>query len=289
MSDQVCCSTSLIRFPLPTPTGLAAVPTDTELALTWGAVTGAISYTVTWSGGGESGSATTTTPSYTITGLTAGTAYTVSVVAVPDPTSNDDPSRPAVLVTGTTGGAVLPTPANVAASDIANESADITWSPSAGATAYNLSVATSAAPTVPVFTATGVTSPAAVTGLDPNTEYIASVVATAPGSTNSAAGTVTFTTTNVALAAPTGLASPSQTTTSIALSWNAVTNATSYGIEQSPAGAGTWTEIGTATGTTHNATGLTIDTDYDFRVAARGAGFVDSPWSATLTQSTLAA
>lgn len=288
MSDQVCCSTSLIRFPLPTPTGLAATATDTTLALTWGAVTGATSYVVSWSGGGESGTATVTDPEYTITGLTAGTAYTVNVVAMPDPTSNNDPSWPAVLVTGTTGGDVLPTPGSVAASDLANESADITWAPVVGAATYSVSVATSAAPTVPVFTDTDATSPTTVTGLDPNTEYIASVVASAPGSTDSAAGTVTFTTTNLTLAAPTGLNSPAQTATTIDLAWTASPNATSYGIERSPAGTGTWTEIATATGTTHTATGMTASTSYDFRIAARAPGYIDSGWSTVLTQSTTA-
>lgn len=283
MSDQVCCSTSLILFPLDAPTGLAATATDTTLALTWGAVTGAVSYTVTWSGGGETGSASVTDPAYTITGLTAGTAYTVSVIAVPDPTSNNEPSRPAVLVTGTTGGDVLPTPTGVAATNLANTSADISWSPVAGAAAYNVSVATSAAPTVPVFTQTGATSPQAVTGLEADTEYIASVVATAPGSTDSAAGTVTFTTTNVALATPAGFANSAVTATSATVTWGAVANATGYTVTTTPA-----TSTYNPTGASVNLTGLTASTEYTVNVVANDSTgeFNDSAAGTTTVTTT---
>lgn len=197
MSDQVCCSSSLIQFPLLAPTNLVATPTDDTIALTWTASAGATSYVVSWSGGGETGSATVTASPYTITGLTPATEYDIAVVAMPDPTSTTDtPSAPA-RVTATTSGPQL--------------------------------------------------------------------------------------------APPTALASPSQTTTTVALSWTASPNATSYGIEQKLTSGSVWSEIGTATGTTHNATGLTADTSYDFRVAARASGYTDSDWSNVLTQETAAA
>jgi chitodextrinase len=198
MSDQTCCTYSLITYPLPAPLGLAATPDDDSIALTWTAVEDATSYQVTWSPANADGltTATVTGTTYTITGLSPATQYTIAVVAVPAAGGQDVPSAPA-LITSTT---------------------------------------------------------------------------TAP-----------------ALAAPTNLTSPAQTTTTIGLSWTASPNATSYGIERSAAGAGVWTEIATATGTTYTATGLTVDTDYDFRISARAAGYTDSPWSSILTQGTAAA
>lgn len=198
MSDQTCCTYSLITYPLPAPLGLAATPDDDSIALTWTAVTGATSYQVTWSPANTEGAttATVTGTTYTITGLSPVTQYTIAVVAVPAAGGQDVPSAPAL---------------------------------------------------------------------------------------------VTSTTTGPPLAAPTNLTSPAQTTTTIDLSWTASANATSYGIERRDSPAGAWSEIATATGTTYTATGLTIDTDYDFRISARAAGYTDSPWSNVLTQGTAAA
>jgi fibronectin type 3 domain-containing protein len=69
------------------PTGLAAVPTDTQNALSWNASSGATSYNVYrgTSAGGESGTAIATGISgttYTNTGLTDGTTYYYTVKAV---------------------------------------------------------------------------------------------------------------------------------------------------------------------------------------------------------------
>lgn len=80
-------------------------------------------------------------------------------------------------------------------------------------------------------------------------------------------------------AAPTGLAAGSPTSTTVPLTWTAVSGATSYNVYR-----GT-TKIQTVTGTSATATGLTASTPYTFQVAAvNSAG--ESPKSAAVTATT---
>ncbi|MFJ5833103.1 chitinase [Streptomyces sp. NPDC093089] len=79
--------------------------------------------------------------------------------------------------------------------------------------------------------------------------------------------------------APTGLAAGSPTSTTVPLTWTAVSGATSYNVYQ---GA---TRIQTVTGTSATATGLTASTPYSFQVAAVNAAG-ESPKSAAVTATT---
>ncbi|MFD3661140.1 chitinase [Streptomyces sp. NPDC058659] len=80
-------------------------------------------------------------------------------------------------------------------------------------------------------------------------------------------------------AAPTGLAAGSPTSTTVPLTWTAVSGATSYNLYR-----GT-TKIQTVTGTSATATGLAASTAYTFQVAAvNSAG--ESPKSAAVTATT---
>ncbi|MGY3339062.1 chitinase [Streptomyces filamentosus] len=80
-------------------------------------------------------------------------------------------------------------------------------------------------------------------------------------------------------ATPTGLAAGSPTSTTVPLSWPAVAGATSYKVYR-----GT-TAVGTVTGTSYTATGLTPSTAYSFQVSAvNSAG--ESAKSAAVTATT---
>ena len=68
------------------PSGVAVTPGQAALTVSWNAVSGASGYKVQWKSGSEmyntsSRQATTTATTYTITGLTVGTTYTVRVIA----------------------------------------------------------------------------------------------------------------------------------------------------------------------------------------------------------------
>lgn len=62
------------------------------------------------------------------------------------------------------------------------------------------------------------------------------------------------------------------TDTTMALSWSAVTGATSYKVQFSVHGSGSWTTFSTPIGTSDTITGLTGGVNYDFRVLSTGAG-----------------
>jgi hypothetical protein len=66
----------------------------------------------------------------------------------------------------------------------------------------------------------------------------------------------------------TGLAATSITNTSATLSWNSLSGATSYVVEYRLAGAATWTALATTVGTSVSLTGLTQNTQYEWRVKA---------------------
>lgn len=97
-------------------------------------------------------------------------------------------------------------------------------------------------------------------------------------------GSVTYTSTSVTLtagqtvrltytggpgipSAPTGL-SATAGDTQVSLSWSASGSATSYNVKESTSSSGPYTTIGTVSGTTFTATGLTNSTSYYFEVSA---------------------
>lgn len=273
------------------PAGLASPSqTATSVTLTWSAATGADEYMVRWSPAGA-GSWTERTAvaalTDTVTGLTASTSYDFQVKSMAD--GMTDSAWSTSLTQSTSAQPTLGTPTNAAAGTPTTTTIPFSWDAVTNAEAYTVDWRTS--PSGAWTSITGITTTnTTVTGLSPNVAYDLRVKATASGFTDSAyTAPVTATTTALGtLTAPTGIASPSQTSTTIDLTWTAVANATSYGIERSPAGAGTWTEVMSSPTNSATVTGMTANTSYDFRIAARADGWIASPWSSTFTQSTTA-
>ena len=133
-------------------------------------------------------------------------------------------------------------------------------------------------------TLAGLTTLSGTTSLDPS----AVVAIFASGSAVYSAGTGAAA---LALPGTPGTPSPgSISTTTIALSWTIPLSGGAldyYKVEQSPAGVGTWTTIGTPTAANFVASGLTTNTSYDFRVRAHNSTG-DGGYSTTLTVSTSA-
>lgn len=84
---------------------------------------------------------------------------------------------------------------------------------------------------------------------------------------------------NTELVAPTNLASPSQTSSTVELTWDAVTGAEQYVIRWKASADTEWTERPPVNGTTDTVSGLTPETSYDFQVKATAEGSTDSPWA----------
>ncbi len=83
----------------------------------------------------------------------------------------------------------------------------------------------------------------------------------------------------------TGLTAGTATMYSQQLSWTAASGATSYKIEYSVTGSGTWTTANTTTGTSFTVAALSANTSYDYRVSGVNAGGTGTA-STTVTAST---
>lgn len=282
---------TLTNTELAAPTGLASPSqTATTVTLTWTTVPDAETYVVRSSPAGA-GTWAERPPvaalTDTVVGLIASTSYDFQVKA--EAVGSTDSPWSATLTQATTAQPVLAAPANPATGVPTTTEIPFSWDAVTNAETYTVEYRISPAGSWTSIAGIATTN-TTVTGLASNTAYDLHVKAVASGFTDSPfSATVTESTDALGtLSAPTGIASPAQTATTIDLTWTAVPNATSYGIERSPAGAGTWVEVQTAATNSATVTGMVAATSYDFRLSARAAGWIDSAWSSTFTQATTA-
>jgi hypothetical protein len=218
--------------------------------LSWTASAGATSYQV-YSGSTLLG--TTTTTSYTAAGLTNGTAYSFTVVAL-----NTGGSSPASAPATATPQPPAPTvPTNVVATP-GNAQVVLTWAASAGATSYQVFSGSTmlGTTTTTTYTATGLTN---------GTTYSFTVVAINGGGASPASPAVTATPLVASLAVPTNVVVDSSTsllTGALRVTWTAVPSATSYSVYRDG------TLIGTATTTTYIPSSTPIGSQSVYTVVA---------------------
>ena len=159
------------------------------------------------------------------------------------------------------------------------------WNASAGATSYGVQISTDAGFITLVYNQTGITSTSTnVSGLTNNTVYYWRVNATNTGGTSAWAASFSFTTAvGSAPLAPT-LSSPVSGSMNVSksptLTWNASSNATSYGVQVStdPGFATLIVNIANLTSTSTSVTGLGSRITYYWRVNANNT-YGTSAWS----------
>ncbi len=268
------------------PTSLAASsPTRTSIALSWNSVSNAHRYKLERSLNGTSGwttvGAETSLTSKSATSLVCNTTYYFRVSARGDgsPLSTSFGSTSSNVSKKTSTCPNATAPSNLRATASTRTSIALSWNSVSNAHRYKLERSlngTSGWTTVGAETS--LTSKTA-TGLTCNTTYYfrisargdGSPLSTSFGSTSSNVSKKTSACPNAS--APTGLTASSPTRTSVALSWNAVSNAHRYKLERSLNGTSGWTSVDDdISGTSKSATGLTCNTTYYFRVSARGDG-----------------
>lgn len=142
----------------------------------------------------------------------------------------------------------------------------------------------------------GVTSPYTLTGLADGAAYDVQVQSTNPAGTSAWSATATITTAAVGPYTPSAPSAPSLAQaigSNLTVTWAAAAGtgtasaATSFNLQFSPSGAGTWTTIAGVT-SPYILSGLAGDAAYDVQVqGANAAG--TSEWSATSTLTTAAA
>jgi poly(3-hydroxybutyrate) depolymerase len=167
------------------------------------------------------------------------------------------------------------TPTGLAVQSTNNTSVALTWTAVSGATSYNVF-------RNGVQVGTSNTNAYTDTGLTANTTYTYTVSATNVKGTSAQSSSVNATTTNAAVPGQvTGLTVGTITATSVALSWTAVTGATSYEVYRN----GGSQPIGNTTSTSFTDTGVTAGNSYTYTVAAENANGVGAP-SSSVTANT---
>jgi fibronectin type 3 domain-containing protein len=262
------------------------------IRITWNTVQGATSYKVYYSSSSgqanPSQTTTVTTTSYERTSLLSDSTYYFKVAAV----NSAGEGTASSIVSAKTNKLFSPgIPTGVSAIALSSSSIRISWSSPSNSsfdrpTGYYIYRSTSASGTFPYLTYTSSLS-YTDTGLDASTIYYYCVKATNDNGDGSASSIVNATTMNSSgggtsvPAAPTGVTAtrnPAGSTT-VRVSWNSVSGATSYKVYYSFFGSGSGTLQGSPTTTSFDSTNnITTETHY-FRVSAVNSAGEGSPSS----------
>lgn len=239
-------SNSSSQPPLP-PSAVSSIvftqDSSTSETVSWSASSGATSYQVSLNGGSP---VSTTSTSYTFTGLTPNQSYSVSIVAV-------DGSASSSASTGTFVTVPPPESPSLNVSNITMDSAIVSWNAVSGATSYQVSVNGS------VVESSTTSTSYDMTGLTSGSSYTVSVVAVNSGGQSNPAST-SFDTGSIP-AVPTGLQG-TPANGSVTLTWSADSGNILYTIYQNGI------QIATTTDAQYVVTGLTNGQAYSFTVSA---------------------
>ncbi len=220
---------------------------QTAITLGWSKSAGATAYKVrkdssdSWTTLGD-------VATHTFSGLTANTQYTLEVIA-----SNAGGESSAASVSARTLVNAPATPTDLASLGGTHNSITISWTKSAGATAYKVQVNSGDVTTL------GDVATHTFSGLTADTSYTLKVVASNAGGDSSA----------VSVSARTKLVTPpvtlgTVTHNSIVINWTKSTGATAYKVRKDS--SDDWTTLGDVA--THTFSGLTPNTAYDIEVLA---------------------
>jgi fibronectin type 3 domain-containing protein len=251
------------------PTGLSATPGNAQVGLSWSACASATAYHVkraTVSGGPYTQVSAPTATTFTDTSLTNGTKYYYVVSAA----NSAGESANSAEVSAMPVLAIPAVPTGLSAT-AGNAQVGLSWSASAGATAYHVKRATVSggpyaqisAPTGTTFTDSGVTN-------GTKYYYVVSAVNASGESANS--GEASATPQLGVPAAPGGLHATAGNA-QVSLSWNVSSGATSYHVKRSTTSGSGYTTIASPATTTYSDTTVTNGTTYYYVVSAlNGAG-----------------
>ena len=278
------------------PTDVKATEvTETTAKVTWSEATdnvGVVGYNV-YLNETKVNDAFVTGTEYALTGLTEATEYTVRVTAVDAAENESKRSEAATFTTPKTQDTEVPSvPAGVAASDVTQTGAKITWTASTdnvGVAGYNVYLGESKVNTSPVTV-----TEYALTGLTANTGYTVSVSAVdAAGNESAKSEAASFTTLEAeeekdteVPGVPTNVSAADVTQTGAKVTWSEATDnvgVAGYNVYVNEAKVNE--EL--VAGTEFALTGLTEATEYTVRVSAVDAAGNESARSEAATFMTL--
>jgi hypothetical protein len=252
--------------PIPTGTTTSNI-THNSATLSWNAMPGAVNYRViyrlssdvNWTGVDVAGT------SYNLTGLLPNSEYRWGVRT--NCMSSSSAYSNALIFT-----TVLPpcnAPTGMTTTSITQTSATATWNAVSGAVNYTLQWRK-----VGDLTWSSTTLAATshnITALTANTNYEWQVRTNCSGNNSAFTASTNFTTLLPPCNAPTGMTTTSITQTSATASWNAVSGAVNYTLQWRKVGDLTWSNT-TLAATSHNITGLTANTNYEWQVRTNCSG-----------------
>jgi len=253
------------------PTGLAALASGTsEIDLSWAPVDGAASYqiyillpeTTVYQ---KAATVTVPATTYTSTGLCANTTYSYKVRAY---NSAGTSAYSSVVPAMTEVPEVIPgTPGGLKATATGSDTINLTWNAVTNAESYYVYRSTTSSGTYTQIKTVQRTD-YSNTGLTAGKRYYYKVAAhnslgTGPQSSYA------YDTTDIDIPdIPANLDATAISSSQINLTWNSVSEATSYYVFRSTSSSGTYTKIATVTDELYNNTGLSANTTYYYKVQA---------------------
>ena len=253
------------------PSGLASSGvTSSSANISWDSQASATSYDYQYR---EVGAASwtvvnTASTSATVSGLSSLTDYEFQVRAIcPDETSAYSASSNFTTL-DVDPPCTVSVPTGLTSSGVTSSGADISWDSQASATSYDYQYrATGAASWTAVNTTA---TSASISGLAADTEYEFQVRAICPDQTSAYSASSNFTTDQVGGAscdvAP-ALSASGITESSATISWPAIDGVTNHSYRYRLATGGSWT-TGSTTASSVTISGLSADTEYEFRMRA---------------------
>jgi fibronectin type 3 domain-containing protein/NAD-dependent dihydropyrimidine dehydrogenase PreA subunit len=242
--------------------------TDSSIAISWQAVTGALSYKIYFSTS-QSGifnvHGTATGTQYTLNGLTSGTTYYIKATA----TSGSRESAESGILTAQTAVKAPSVPTGVTAAAASATSITVTWTAVEGASSYIIYGGTSSSSLAQIGTSSSATY--THTGLTGATIYYYTVASVNAGGTSAKSSTTSATTGVSAPGVPSGVTAKAASSTSITVTWTAVSGASSY-IIFGGTSSSSLAQVGTSTSASFTQTGLAAATTYYYAVASVNAG-----------------
>ncbi len=270
-----------------TPTGNAVSSiTASTATYSWGSVSGATYYGVSYktSASGTWGTESTqTSTSKALSGLTASTSYDVRVRA------NCSGAWGATYATSTfttSAASSCGVPAGFSVTNITFNSATINWGAVSGATKYTLQYKKS---TVTSWTSVSniTTTYKALTSLTQAMTYNYRVLSVC--STGSSAYSATNSFTTGTCANPNTPTAASIAATSATISWAAVSGALNYTLQYKKTSASKWTTVSNIASASYILNALTANSSYTVQVRTNCSSTVYSGYSSTLTFTTATA
>jgi len=269
-----------------TPSSVTATAaSSSSITISWSSVTGATGYKIyrstSYSGTYDS-VGTTTSTSFTNTGLLSNTTYYYKVSAY----NSSGASSQSSYAYATTPIAIPAVPSGVSAAAASSSSITVSWSSVTGATGYKVYRYDSGTSSFVYWTTTSSTSYTNI-GLSSSTTYYYTVSAYNSGGESSQSSYVSATTMTAIPAVPSGVTATVASSSSITVSWSSVTGASGYAVYRSTSASGTYSYVTSTSYTSYTDTYLSSGTTYYYKVSAYNSDYVESSQSSYTYATTL--